>query len=130
MTIQELIDLKNANLAAIEDLKKIDEEYTHNIAAMLLEAGEKQAYGSDGLGFQLFTTTRYEFGKAAYIFMEQKGLLDRFIGEPKITKTKIDALMKDGELTYADMAEIEKWMDIQQSPYSLKKVVDKKAVVA
>lgn len=128
MTITELIDTRYEKIQAKEAIEREIAELDGEILTLLLQAGEKQAFGSQGIGYSITSTTRYDFGAAAITYLESKGLIDHFIPAPKITKTKIDALIKDGDLSYADMAEIEKWMTVEQSPYALRKVVDKKAV--
>ena len=130
ITIQDLVDRRYALLQQIDELKRQDDDLVHEIACKLLEAGEKQAYGSNGIGYALTSTTKYDFGKAAYRYLEEKGLIAHFTPAPKITKTKLDSLIKEGDLTYGDMAEIEKYMTIEQSPYSLRKVAAKDAGVA
>jgi hypothetical protein len=127
MTITELIDKRYAKLQEQEAIGREIAELDGEILTLLLEAGEKQAFGSQGIGYSITSTTRYDFGAAAYTYLDSKGLLGHFIPAPKITKTKIDALIKDGELSYGDMAEIEKWMTVEQSPYALRKVVSKEA---
>lgn len=123
--IQTLIDKRVALLEQIDELKRQDDDLSHEIACKLLHAGEKQAFGSSGLGFALFSTTRYEFRPQIYRYMEQKGLIEHFVPPPKITKTKLDNLLKEGVLTYEDMAAIKDWILPDESPYSLKKVAAK-----
>ena len=130
ISISELIDKRYALLQSIEELQRQDAELSSEIMHRLLEAGAKQAFGEQGIGYAITSTTRYEFGKAAYRYLEDKGLTHHFVAPPKITKSKIEALIKEGELTYSDMAAIEKNIVIDQSPYSLRKIAEKtKAVV-
>lgn len=127
MTVTELIDARYGKVQLKEAIEREIAELDHEILTLLLTAGQKQAYGSEGIGYSITSTTRYDFGAGALTYLESKGLLGHFVPAPKITKTKIDALIKDGDLSYADMAELEKWMTVEQSPYALRKVVSKEA---
>jgi len=129
LIFQQLIDRRQSIIQEIEALTQKQAELDHEIMCGLLDSGEKQAFGSEGLGVALFSTTRYSFGKMADAYLSDKGILEHFRPEPKITKTKLDELLKEGVIDYNDLAEIDKWKTTEQSPYSLKKVVDKKKAV-
>lgn len=124
-TVTELIDRRYELEREKEALEREIADLTHDIAARLLQAGEKQAFGSQGIGYALTSTTRYDFGKAAYRYLEDKGLLGHFVAPPKITKGKLDALLKEEVLSYADMAAMEPFITVEQSPYSLRKIAEK-----
>ena len=122
MTTQEKIDYKQALTAQMEALQGLIADVDHAIMTDLLQSGEKRAFGSEGLGYALYSVTRYDFGKEAYRYLEEKGLLDRFVAEPKITRGKLDTLLKEGALTPVDMAALAPHTHVEQSPYSLRKV--------
>lgn len=124
-----LIDKHYQLVCDKEALEREIKDVAHEITCKLLESGQQQSYGNQGIGYALTSTTRYDFGKAAYRYLEDKGLLSHFVPEPKITKAKLEALQKEGVLTYADLAAIETYTVVEQSPYALRKVVQKEAVL-
>lgn len=129
LTVEELIDRKQELQEQIDKLATVMDDLDHQIKCGLLESGRKDAYGSNGIGFRLTSRTSYEYKQPAYDYLRDKGLLEVFLAAPKITKGKLEALQKEGQLTYADLAEIEKWTLVDQSPYTLARVVPKEARV-
>ncbi len=125
--LTELIDQRQRLLAEIDEREQALKVLDHDIMFNLLESGEKQAFGTDKTGVALTSTTRYEYSQPVYRYLDSKGLLPNFAVEPKVTKGKLDALLKEGVLSYADMAEIEKHTIVEQSPYALRRVVPKEA---
>jgi hypothetical protein len=124
--VVELINQKNELNEKITAMQNKEAEISGEITELMLQYDIKEAYGESGLGYRVQAgPTRYEFGKMAYAYLGDKELLGHFQPDPKITKTKLDALLKEGTITYSDMAEIDKFMTTDQSPYTLRKVVDK-----
>lgn len=127
--LTELIDQRQKLLAEIDEREQALKALDHDIMSKLLESGEKQAFGTDKTGVGLTCKTDYKYGKQVYSYLKDRGLAEHFTPEPKVTKGKLDALLKDGLLNYKDMAVIEKWTTVEQSPYALRRVVPKEARV-
>ena len=107
--------------AQIRGLEAKKAELNDELVAAMVTNETDVAYADSGLGWKLGTRNSYDYKRPAYDYLEQKGLLGEFIAAPKVTKTKLDALLKSDKLTYADLAEIEKHT-IVTSEYQLRKV--------
>lgn len=125
--LTQLIDQRHQMDAALETLQAAVAELDHQIMTLLLQDGLKSAVGSNGTGYSLHSTTRYEFRAEAYRAIEDKGLLDYFRGKPKITKSALESLQKEGVIDPADFADIWAHAVVDQSPYALKRYVPKEA---
>lgn len=127
-SITQLLDQRYELERQIEALSKQKDELTNDIVGMMLSEDIKEAEASNGLRFTTFASTRYDYKKPVYDYLDQIGLLSHFVPEPKVTKTKLDKLLKSGDISYQDMAKIEQWTVVEQSPYSLKKKAVKEVV--
>ncbi len=128
MMISGLIDQKHALLETIKGIQEKIDELDHQIMSHLIESGDKQVLGSDGTGYALTSTTRYQYGPKVLQLIKAKGLLEYF-QKPSITRSMLELMRKQDRLTYQDLAEIERWTIVEQSPYSLRRVVPKEAKV-
>ncbi len=124
-----LIDRRYEVEREIVKLKKEQDELNNAIAAILLEHNLKDLEGSGGVGYSLMTTTKYDFNIGAYKIIEDLNLTEHFVAKPKITKSKLDALVKDEIISRVDAAPIyDTWMTVEQSPYTLRKKVYKEVL--
>lgn len=117
----ELLDQRYDLEQLIAGYEKQLAELTNDIVCMMADSGLKEAQGSNGISYTVSTTTRYEYRQQAYDYLNEKGLLGYFLGKPRITQEKLKDLIKDERLSYADMAEIERYITSEQSPYFLRK---------
>lgn len=125
----DLKDLCNARFALLEEIKAMQDKLAdvdHQILVEMQQSGIKEVYSDSGLGVQWANgSTKYDFGKAAYAYLRNKGLLEAFRPEPKLTKGALEAAVKDGVLSEADYGEVWKHCTVEQGAYTLRKVVAK-----
>lgn len=118
----EVYNLSRQIESDTETLKVKKQELTMAI----IEAGQDQAVSSSGIGFKLSKTPgRYEYKRPVLDYLEDKGLLEHFTPAPKVTKTKLDELLKAGALDYSDLAQIEQWTIVTDGEVSVRQFVAK-----
>ena len=93
---QQLVDLRN-------QIDGVLAELGGEIQIALMEQGMKTALGSNGCGIKLNAgRAAYEFEEAVYTHFKSRGLLHHFQSEPKVTKSKVETLLKQGVITQED----------------------------
>lgn len=127
--LSTLVDVDNRLQRGMKELSDISESVRHEIMSLLLQTGETQAFGSDGTGLSLTSRTSYQYDGNVFNYLEGRGLLKHFERKPSITRDGLEKLKKSGELTERDMKFIEEHTIEEQSPYSLRRVVPKEAMV-
>jgi len=118
---------------AITTLAETIADKKHELLVKMLESEIPAVAGTLGQVFKTGYASRYDFSDGAIKWAEAKGLTKYFETPPqvKITKTKMDALLKKGLIDHADYAWLENnhCLEICKEP-CLKMTADKTAVLA
>lgn len=127
-TLTHLADEVHSLEEAQRKLETTLKDKKNQLTAMCLELDVKSATSTMGKSYQVSVTRKYDYKAPCYSYLGDKGLLSYFTAEPKVTKTKLEAALKEGLLSHADMAAIEPFI-ITTEEYTLRGVVTKEAAL-